>query len=131
MSTSPSKFYAITKMKCPRCHEGNLFPGHNHFSYSKFTQMYKSCDVCSQSFEPEPGYYFGAMFVSYGINSAIFVAVWVLLALTMEEVTLTMMMAVIVLLVLGLLPFNYRLSRSIWINLMVKYQGKVVQKDRL
>jgi len=91
--------------------------------------MYKTCPVCNQSFEPEPGYYYGAMFVSYGINSAIFVAVWVTLALIVDEVTLTMMMVAIVTIVVGLLPFNYRFSRSIWINMMVKYRGITAQKE--
>lgn len=27
--------------------------------------MHEKCSHCAQSFEPEPGYYFGAMFVSY------------------------------------------------------------------
>tara|TARA_R110002012_G_scaffold283390_1_gene473724 strand:+ start:3509 stop:3784 length:276 start_codon:yes stop_codon:yes gene_type:complete len=91
--------------------------------------MYKTCQVCNQSFEPEPGYYFGAMFVSYGINSVIFVAVWAILAMIVEEVTLTMMMVAIVTIVVGLLPFNYRFSRSIWINMMVKYKGTSLKKD--
>tara|TARA_R110001606_G_scaffold399291_1_gene583801 strand:+ start:49811 stop:50086 length:276 start_codon:yes stop_codon:yes gene_type:complete len=91
--------------------------------------MYKTCQVCNQSFEPEPGYYYGAMFVSYGINSAIFVAVWVTLALIVDEVTLTMMMVAIVTIVVGLLPFNYRFSRSIWINMMVKYRGITAKKE--
>jgi uncharacterized protein (DUF983 family) len=129
MSEKGSKFYAITKMKCPRCHEGDLFPGSNHFSFSKFTHMYKVCSVCNQSFEPEPGYYYGAMFVSYGINSVIFVAVWVILALIFYEVTLTMMMVAIVTIVVELLPFNYRFSRSIWINMMIKYKGIAAKKE--
>ncbi|WP_226940384.1 MULTISPECIES: DUF983 domain-containing protein [unclassified Imperialibacter] len=129
MSNKGSKFYAITKMKCPRCHEGDLFPGSNHFSFSKFTHMYKVCSICNQSFEPEPGYYYGAMFVSYGINSVIFVAVWVILALIVDEVTLTMMMVAIVTIVVGLLPFNYRFSRSIWINMMIKYKGIAAKKE--
>jgi uncharacterized protein (DUF983 family) len=27
--------------------------------------MHEKCDHCGQLFEPEPGYYFGAMFISY------------------------------------------------------------------
>lgn len=91
--------------------------------------MYKSCAECGQTFEPEPGFYFGAMFVSYGINTAIFVAVWFVLSLIFDEVTLTMMMIAIVVIVIGLLPLNYRISRSIWINMMVKYRGPVAPGD--
>jgi hypothetical protein len=35
----------------------------------------------------------------------------------------------IVTIVVGLLPFNYRFSRSIWINMMIKYKGIAAKKE--
>ncbi|MFT7032909.1 MAG: hypothetical protein ACJA2S_001410 [Cyclobacteriaceae bacterium] len=32
--------------------------------------MYKKCTVCNLTFEPEPGFYYGAMFISYAISMA-------------------------------------------------------------
>ncbi len=128
MGAPETKLYAITKMKCPRCHEGDLFEPGTAYHFTKFTRMYKCCQECSQTFEPEPGFYFGAMIVSYAISSAIFIAVWVGLSLLVERVTLTMMMVSVVVIVVGLLPINYQLSRSIWINAMVKYKGPNVPK---
>ena len=37
--------------------------------------MDTECSVCGASFEPEPGFYFGAMFVSYALNVVLFVIV--------------------------------------------------------
>ncbi|MFT7161544.1 MAG: hypothetical protein ACI9GZ_002729, partial [Bacteroidia bacterium] len=31
---------------------------------------YKKCTVCNLTFEPEPGFYYGAMFISYAISMA-------------------------------------------------------------
>ena len=123
MAKSDSVFTSIIKIKCPRCHEGDMFPPGTLYSFSKFAKMNKNCSQCGQSFEPEPGFYFGAMFISYGLSSAIFVAVWVILNLIMEEVTFVVMMTAVVAIVFGLLPINFRLSRSMWIHMTVKYKG--------
>lgn len=45
-----------------------MFPEGTLFS-TKFMKMNEKCFCCGQSFMPEPGYYFGAMFVSYGLNA--------------------------------------------------------------
>jgi uncharacterized protein (DUF983 family) len=55
---------SIFLMKCPRCREGDLFYTHT-FSYSRPTEMPDKCEICKQSFSPEPGCWVGAMFVSY------------------------------------------------------------------
>ncbi len=127
MAWKDSVFYGMVNMKCPRCHEGDMFPSGTLYNVRKFATMNKRCEHCNQSFDPEPGYYFGAMLVSYAMSTAIFVAVWVILALIYDDVTLTMMVIAILAIVLGLLPINFRLSRSIWINAMVKYRGPAQQ----
>ncbi|WP_424964423.1 DUF983 domain-containing protein [Ekhidna sp.] len=38
-------------------------------------KMHKKCPNCSQSLEPEPGFYTGAMYVSYAFQVAIIIAV--------------------------------------------------------
>src|SRR5690554_7655593 len=72
-----SKIYSIVTCRCPKCHEGKMFPG-MLFHPNKFSKMHDYCQVCGQSFEPEPGFYFGSMFVSYAINMAIFLAFWII-----------------------------------------------------
>ena len=67
-----SKIYSIVTCKCPKCHEGRMFPAHTLYHPAKFNKMNARCEVCNQSFEPEPGFYFGSMFVSYGVNTAFF-----------------------------------------------------------
>jgi hypothetical protein len=72
---------------------------------------------------PEPGYYFGAMFVSYAINAAFFITVWLGMYLFMDEISVTVMIAALVGIVLGLMPVTFRLSRVLWIYIFVRYEG--------
>lgn len=99
-----------------------MFPAGTLYS-SKFAKMHPNCPCCGQSFEPEPGYYFGAMFVSYGISTAIFLAAFFVLSLLVEEITMLMVFATVVGVVVGLLPVIFRLSRSLWINIFIRYEG--------
>lgn len=85
--------------------------------------MNEKCSCCGQSFMPEPGYYFGAMFVSYGLNAGFFIAVWVAMIVLMDEVSLTAMIIALLVVIFGLLPITFRMSRVLWIYIFVRYEG--------
>jgi phage FluMu protein Com len=119
-----SWFYGILTVKCPRCREGNMFPAGTLYHPKKFMQMNKNCECCGQSFEPEPGYYFGAMFISYAFNTAFFIGVWWALLIVVDEISMPMMLGVLLFVVIGLLPLNFRWSRVLWINIFVRYVGR-------
>lgn len=119
-----STLKSIFQCKCPRCHKGDMFLRGKLLSLTKFAIMNKSCSYCNQSFEPEPGYYFGAMFISYGINSALFITAWVALSVLKPDYSLTLLLSVLAGTVIVLLPFIYRVSRSIWISIFVRYKGE-------
>lgn len=60
---------ALLACKCPQCRTGQVF---KHIAYHpKFMQMHKECPRCGLDYEPEPGFYYSAMYISYGINVAI------------------------------------------------------------
>ncbi len=87
----------------------------------KLGEMPGNCPVCGQSFSPEPGFYFGASYVSYAITIAIMVPVFILNYLVLHIPFDTLLFAIIGLIVL-LAPIIYILSRSIWINFFVSYE---------
>ena len=60
---------ALAQLRCPRCHQGRLFT-HSALNVTKFAQMPAECPVCGQTFEPEPGFYFGSMYITFGFNVA-------------------------------------------------------------
>lgn len=92
--------------------------------------IHKACSVCGENFEREPGFYFGAAYVSYGLTVALWVAVlvalltfdalgWIEYGFYENPVTL-LVTGIIALLVL--LPVLYRGSRIIWLNIFMKYK---------
>ncbi len=100
--------------KCPRCREGQIF---THTIFHKpfgFNRMNERCPHCDVRLEPEPGFYQGSMYVSYGFTVAVMVAVSVILYLLgdfSEWVYIGTVIGVMILLV----PVNYRVSRIIYL----------------
>jgi len=122
-----SKLYSIAKLKCPRCHEGDLFENNNLLGYRKMSKMHEQCPVCKQAYEPEPGYYYGAMFVSYGLTAGPTLALIGIMMLFSEEITLWMFMGALLLSLLLFMPTLFKLSRAIWINFFVRYDPLAAQ----
>ena len=122
MEKQRSLVSSILTQKCPRCHKGDMFPKGTLYT-PKFADMHQYCACCGQDLEPEPGYYFGAMYVSFGISTGIFLVVFFFLNLLVEEITLTMIMTMVVVIVIGFLPITFRVSRAIWINIFENYEG--------
>ncbi|WP_425636328.1 DUF983 domain-containing protein [Algoriphagus yeomjeoni] len=118
-----STLKSIYQCKCPRCHQGDMFLRGKLLSPTKFSVMNKTCSHCKQSFEPEPGYYFGAMFVSYAINTALFITAWLTLTILKPDYSLSLLLSLLGLAAIVFLPFIYRISRSIWISIFIQYQG--------
>jgi uncharacterized protein (DUF983 family) len=69
-----STLKAIIQAKCPRCHRGDMFT-HAAFNIRKFDQMHEHCPVCNFRYEIELGFFWGAMYISYGFSVAIVVMV--------------------------------------------------------
>ncbi|MFN5024268.1 MAG: DUF983 domain-containing protein [Bacteroidota bacterium] len=67
------KSNALLHMKCPQCQSGNMFSTGTF--RKKFMHMNTHCEVCHLNYEIEPGFYWGAMYVSYAITVAIMLVV--------------------------------------------------------
>ncbi len=64
----PSKFLSIAKCKCPQCQSGKMF-NYPAWNLKKFMDMDANCKVCGLKYEIEPGFFWGAMYVSYAITT--------------------------------------------------------------
>ncbi len=116
---------AMAGLKCPRCREGNMFVQPTNLS--KPLQMPDHCEVCNQKMVPEPGFYFGAMFLSYIISAWMFLLPALALIFffnwsVLGAIGLTILMAAIT-----YLPF-LRGSRALWMHMMVKYDPQAKLK---
>jgi uncharacterized protein (DUF983 family) len=58
-------FVRALKDSCPNCGEGTVFlPSNGLF---KLPEMLEKCEKCSYRFDREPGYFIGALYISYGL----------------------------------------------------------------
>ena len=129
MAWKDTKLYSTLSMKCPKCHSGDLFVKRNAYDLKNVGKMHSACKHCGENFLREPGYYFGAAYVSYAVTVALWVALLVAL-ITFDALgwieygfythPMTLLITGIVFLII-LLPLIYRVSRSIWINMFVRY----------
>lgn len=122
-----SKLYSIFTGKCPVCHRGDMYVEKNPFKLSKILKMNERCSHCNTKFKIEPSFFYGAMYVSYGLGVAIAVATFVIVYLILGLDRHYTFIAIIIALILTF-PIVLRLSRNIWINLFVHYDKKIDEK---
>lgn len=113
---------SIWDLSCPNCRKRAMFT-HSGFDLKHFSKMHDHCTNCDQVFEPEPGYYTGAMYVSYAFQIAIIAITFVAMQLMNNTLGILWYMAMIFSVILIFLPLIFRLSRSIWIHIFVKFEG--------
>ena len=117
-----SKLYSILTGTCPRCHQESMYLDKNPFNLGKIYKMHERCSHCGQPYKIEPSFYFGAMYVSYGLGVAISIAAFVITFLILKTSLKTAFIAIVVTLTV-LMPYIMRISRNIWINFFVSYDN--------
>jgi len=110
---------SVWTYKCPRCRQADLYM--SPINLSKPLNMHKRCVQCDLNFEPEPGYYFGAMFMSYGISAFFFLAIAALLYFGFHLGPNPILAWIIFVGIVSFLKI-LRLSRSVWIHIMTRYE---------
>ena len=118
-----TKLYSILNNKCPRCHEGDFFDSKNPYDFKRLSKMPEHCANCGLKFEPETGFYYGAMYVSYALGVAIFVAIWVAIMVLAPTLSAGYTVAFVTIGLVVFFPISFRLARKIWINIFIKYEG--------
>jgi len=103
---SMSALQGILHHVCPRCRRGRIFRG--------WLAMHEACPSCGLQFNREPGYYIGAMYVSYLLSIppvlVLDVILWRVAHWSFGAAILGAFLAY-----LPVVPFAVRLSRVIWI----------------
>ena len=124
------RMYSILNSKCPRCHEGDFHVSKHAYQLKDFGENHENCSVFGLQYEKEPGFFYGAMYVSYALtvafSVAIGVAIFVLFPASSYKVYLTSILIGLVV----LFPLSYRLSRIIWMNFFYHYQGDALPKPQ-
>jgi uncharacterized protein (DUF983 family) len=128
MFKKEGKLYGIFKAKCPRCHEGEFFKYKHTYHLNKITKIHDNCPNCNLKYMLEPSFYYGAMYVNYGITVGFSILVFLISKLIFDGSLLQSFSTIIVSLIL-LTPVNLRLSRIIWIHLFVAYEKKYANQN--
>ncbi len=116
--------YSIFTNKCPKCHQGDFFVDNKIYNLKTFVKMHNTCKHCNEAFNKEVGFYYGAMYVSYGVNIAYGVALFLLTTIILKLNVIVFLIA-FALLILVLFPWTMRISRLIYINLFVKFDKSI------
>lgn len=104
---------ALLSGKCPRCRQGDIFKT-RMFDLSGFWKMNPGCSHCNSTFEPEPGFYYGAMFVSYALSVVLFAAIGISLYVLGNPADWVYLSAIVMGAVL-FAPISFRYSRILFL----------------
>ncbi len=115
---------SIIKQNCPKCRKGKLFSS-SLFNLKSFHKMNDKCDNCGQDFNLEPGFYMGAMYISYAFQVAIVVGTLVGAAVFNPELSFQSHLIIVGTLVLSFFTSIFRLSRSVWIHICVRFEEAI------
>lgn len=107
-------FKSIIECRCPECRTGKMF-SNPAYKLAKFGAMPVDCPQCGYRFEREPGYFFGAMYVSYALSVGIFLTTVVTLLLVLGDPSLQTYIITVGVVSLLLYPFTFRYSRVIFV----------------
>ena len=120
------KLHSIIYNLCPRCHSGKFWSKDNPYLnvFTKSNNNLEKCDKCNLQYEIEPGFWYGAMYVSYALGVGTMLLSWMLIELLVLDLKIHELVLAIVFFIVLFSPFFYFYSRLIWINFFVNYEIK-------
>jgi uncharacterized protein (DUF983 family) len=107
-----SKLNSILTGTCPRCQEENMYVDKNPYIIKNIYKMQDNCSHCGLHYQIEPSFFYGAMYVSYGLTVGIGVAVFII-SKVIIGLKLNQSITAIILALIVLMPITARLSRNI------------------
>jgi uncharacterized protein (DUF983 family) len=122
-----SKLNSILTGTCPRCQEESMYVDKNPYHLKSIYKMNDHCSHCGLHYQIEPSFFYGAMYVSYGLTVGIGVAVFIISKLFIG-LELTQSIIAISLTLFFTMPLTARLSRNIYINMFVSFNKDSAKK---
>lgn len=116
-----TKKYSVFNNKCPKCQEGDFFKYALTYAPGKVTKIHDHCPNCNLKYMIEPSFFYGAMYVGYGITVATCVITFLITTLIFNLNLLESFAAILIVSFL-LMPLNLRLSRILWINIFISFE---------
>jgi uncharacterized protein (DUF983 family) len=115
-----SKLYSILTGTCPKCQNESMYVDKNPLHLGSVLKMNENCNHCGLKYQIEPSFFYGAMYVSYGLNVALGIAAFIISYLFFGASIKTSFIIIIATLIV-FFPIVLRWSRNIYINMFVSY----------
>jgi len=125
-----SKLNSILTGSCPKCQNERMYEVKNPYKLNTTLKMNETCSQCGTRYKIEPSFFYGAMYVSYGVGIAFAVAAFIITRYFIgSESLLTSFFAIMGTLIV-FMPIIMRVSRNIWINLFMSYDKELDPKAK-
>ena len=118
-----SKLNSILTGSCPRCQNESMYLEKNPLHFSKILKMNEKCSHCGLKYQIEPSFFYGAMYVSYGLNVALSIAAFIVSYVIFKSSIKVSFISIFITNVV-LFPFVLRWARNIYINMFVSFDEK-------
>jgi uncharacterized protein (DUF983 family) len=112
-----NRIYSVLFNKCPRCGEGDFFITKSAYSL-KFDKMNKACPHCGENLVPEPGFYQGALYMSYAFY-VVFMLIYFFIFVNFFGEYLDYFLYSIIPVLILLTPLFYRMARRAWLAIFI------------
>jgi uncharacterized protein (DUF983 family) len=120
------KFISFLLCRCPRCGGDKIFP-HSILNLKKFAETKETCAKCNLVYQPEPGFFFGAMYWSYALVVGIIIILSIIFSLLDKfDYAITGIPIAIIL----LLPPVFRYSRVLMLYVVYPLMYKEAFKGK-
>jgi len=104
---------------------------HHWLKVFKFSQMHTNCPECGVRYEVEPGFFFGAMYISYAISVGIFLTTGFILYNFFGNPDTWVYIVTVPVVTFFLFPFMFRVSRILFLHGFggIKYKPDATLKN--
>ena len=122
-----TKLYSILTGSCPKCQQESMYVTKNPYVITETLKIHDHCSHCKTKYRLEPSFFYGSMYVSYGVGIAFALAAFLISFFVFDSsINVTFMSIIGTLVVFA--PIIMRVSRNIWINLFMHYDKSLVSK---
>ena len=122
-----NKIYSILFGVCPKCHKESMYVDKNPYHISDVLKINDHCSHCHTRYRMEPSFFYGSMYISYGVGIAFAVVAFIISFVLLDSSLVTAFIAIVATLI-AFMPIIMRLSRNIWINLFMSYDKSLGNK---
>ena len=119
-----NKIYSILFGACPKCHQESMYVDKNPYHITDVLKIHDHCSHCNTKYRMEPSFFYGSMYVSYGVGIAFAISAFIVSFVILNSSLVTAFIVIVVTLI-AFMPIIMRLSRNIWINLFMNYDKEI------